>query len=325
VQNANVDYRQIVDRNNDVAEGQSSLLSRAVFRDVVRALAAPNHDNCLLRSASVRGGMASLRMNEVMGSLAVVLALISVGGAASAQNSAAWDGFYAGLGVGGASTNACSSSTLTGASIDPTSVTTFSGCPSGGIVGGIQIGENIQTKRLVWGVGADLDFSSSKVNNQSMKFAGPAPPAGSYGSAGRFSPKDFAIVGARIGYAGDLLMPFLRAGGAFALGSRNSSLNYTPVGAAVPNASFSEGKNFASTGWAAGGGVEIGLNGAWSIAAEYLHLSLGKGANSTTTCAGTAVACAAFAGISLDNTHNAFTSNIFRIGINYWFNYWDRP
>ncbi|HMI75868.1 MAG TPA: outer membrane beta-barrel protein [Steroidobacteraceae bacterium] len=263
-------------------------------------------------------------MNKVIGTLAAVLGLIFGRGIASAQNSFAWDGFYAGLGVGGASTNACSSSTLKGPSIDPTS-TTFSSCPSGGIVGGLQVGENFQTKRLVWGVGVDLNFMSSKDNNPTLTFAGAAPPAGSYGSAGRVSPKDLAIVGARIGYAGDLIMPFLRAGGAFALGSQNSSLNYTPAGATVPSASFSEGKNFASTGWAAGGGVEIGFYGAWSITAEYLHLSLGKGGNSTTTCTGTAVACTAFAGISLDNTHDAFTSNIFRIGINYWFNYWDKP
>jgi hypothetical protein len=71
--------------------------------------------------------------------------------------------------------------------------------------------------------------------------------------------------------------------------------------------------------------MEIGLNGAWSISAEYLHMNLGKGSSSTTTCAGAASACAAFAGISLDNTHNAFTANIFRIGVNYWFNYWDKP
>jgi outer membrane immunogenic protein len=262
-------------------------------------------------------------MHKIIGTLAAALVLTFGGGIASAQSGYAWDGFYAGLGVGGASTNACSNSTLKGPSIDPTS--TFSSCPSGGIVGGIQVGENFQTKRLVWGVGVDLDFMSAKDNNPTLTFAGPAPPAGRYGSAGRVSPKDLAIVGARIGYAGDLLMPFLRAGGAFALGSQNSSLNYTPVGAAGPIASFSEGKNFASTGWVAGGGVEIGFNGAWSITAEYLHLSLGKGGNSTTTCAGTAVACTAFAGISLDSTHDAFTSNIFRIGINYWFNYWDKP
>jgi outer membrane immunogenic protein len=263
-------------------------------------------------------------MNKVIGTLAAVLTLTAVGGGVSAQNNYAWDGFYAGLGVGGASTNACTSSTLKGASIDQTT-STFSSCPSGGMIGGLQLGENFQTNRLVWGIGADLDFMRFKDNNQTLRFSGAAPPAGTYASAGRFTPKNLAIVGARIGYAGDLVMPFLRAGGAFALGSQNRALNYTPAGAGVPNASFSEGKSFASSGWAAGGGVEFGFSGAWSLTAEYLHLSLGKGANSTTTCAGTAVACTAFAGISLDNTHDAFTSNMFRIGINYWFNYWDKP
>lgn len=274
--------------------------------------------------SSAGPGMAKLRMNKLVGTFAAVLTLTAVGGEVSAQNNYAWDGFYAGLGVGGASTHACASSTLKGASIDPTS-STFSSCPSGGIVGGLQIGDNFQTNRLIWGIGADLDFLRSKDNNPALSFSAAAPPAGTYGSAGRFSPKDFAIVGARIGYAGDQVMPFVRAGGAVALGSQNNSLNYTPVGAGVPNASFGEGKNFASTGWVAGGGVEIGLNGAWSVTAEYLHLSLGKGGNSTTTCTGPAAACSAFAGISLDNTHDGFTSNIFRIGINYWFNYWDKP
>jgi outer membrane immunogenic protein len=262
-------------------------------------------------------------MRKIIGS-AAVLTLTSITDAASAQNSAAWDGFYAGLGFGGSSIKACSSSALRGGGIDPTAAA-FSSCPSGGITGGLQIGENFQAKRLVWGIGADLDFLSSKDNNPTSIFAGAAPPAGTYGSAGRFSPKDFAIVGARIGYGGDLVLPFVRVGGVFTLGSKSSSLNYTPSGAAAPAASFDEGKNFASTGWVAGGGIEIGLNGAWSVTAEYLHMSLGKGASSTTTCAGTAAACAPFAGISLDSTHDGFTANIFRIGINYWFNYWDKP
>jgi outer membrane immunogenic protein len=263
-------------------------------------------------------------MQKVKGSLAAVLALTSIACEASAQNASAWDGFYAGIGVGGGSTKSCSSSTLTGAGIDP-STATFSSCPSGGTVGGIQIGENFQNKRLVWGVGADFDFSTSKANNPALKFTGAAPPAGTYGSAGKFSPKDFAILGARVGYGGTLLFPYLRAGGVFSLGSQNGSLNYVPPGAPAPTASFGEGKNFASTGWAGGGGVEIGLNGAWSITAEFLHMSLGKGSSSTTTCSGAAAACAPFAGISLDTTHDSFTTNIFRIGINYWFNYWDKP
>ena len=262
-------------------------------------------------------------MHKIAGSFAAVLIFTSIAGAASAQNTGAWDGFYAGLGIGGGSTKTCSTSTLTGAGIDPSSAT-FSSCPSGGTIGGIQIGDNFQTKRLVWGVGADFDFSTSKANNPALTFAGPAPPAGTYGSAGRFSPKDFAIIGARVGYGGDLLFPYLRAGGVFSLGSQNGSLNYVPPGAPA-TASFGEGKNFASTGWAAGGGIEIGLNGPWSITAEYLHLSLGKGSSSTTTCSGPAAACAPFAGISLDTTHDGFTQNIFRIGINYFFNYWDKP
>jgi hypothetical protein len=67
--------------------------------------------------------------------------------------------------------------------IAPSSAT-FSSCPSGGTIGGIQIGDNLQTNRLVWGVGADFDFSTSKANNPALTFAGPTPPAGTYGSAG---------------------------------------------------------------------------------------------------------------------------------------------
>ena len=42
---------------------------------------------------------------------------------------------------------------------------------------------------------------------------------------------------------------------------------------------------------------------------------------STGTLKPTASACAAFSGVSLDSTHNSFTANMFRIGINYWFWY----
>jgi opacity protein-like surface antigen len=264
------------------------------------------------------------KMHKVIGCLTAVVTLALSSGAASAQNASGWDGIYAGIGVGGGSTKSCSTSKLTGPGID-SSTATFSSCPSGGTVGGIQIGDNFQTKRLVWGVGLDFDFSTSNTNNPAFISTGAAPPAGTYGSAGKFSPKDFVIVGGRIGYGGDLLFPYLRAGGVFTLGSQSGSVNYVPPGAPVPTASFSEGKNFASTGWVAGGGVEIGLNGAWSITAEYLRMTLGKGSTSTTTCSGAAAACAPFAGISLDSTHDSFTTNIFRIGINYYFNYWDKP
>ena len=255
--------------------------------------------------------------------VAGVPTFILMAGVASAQNASAWDGFYFGASLGGESTNVCNSSILTGMSIDP-ATSSFTRCSSGGPLGGLQFGDNFQIKRLVLGIGADVVFSQAKDASSTLILSGSAPPPGIYTLSGKLSPKDFAIIGGRIGYGGDTLFPYLRAGAVVA-GSQSSALSFTPAGTTVPLASFGGGKNFNSSGWAAGAGAEIGLNGAWSISAEYLHMSLGKGSGSTTTCEGTAIACSAFAGVSLDNMHNGFTANIVRIGINYWFNYWDKP
>jgi outer membrane immunogenic protein len=255
--------------------------------------------------------------------LAVRPALVLMAGVASAQSTPSWDGFYLGASLGGENTNVCNSSILTGTNIDP-ATSTFSRCSSGGLVGGLQFGENFQIKRLVFGIGADLVISEAKSDSATLQFVGAAPPPGTYSLSGKLSPKNFAIVGGRIGYGGDLLFPYFRAG-AVVTSSQSSTLAFIPAGTSSPVASFDGGKNFNSTGWAAGAGAEIGLNRVWSISAEYLHMSLGKGSSSPSTCAGAASACSAFAGVSLDATHNTFTANIFRIGINYWFNYWDKP
>jgi outer membrane immunogenic protein len=255
--------------------------------------------------------------------LAVALTLVSLADESLAQSATPWDGFYLGASIGGENTNVCNRSVLTGLNIDP-ATSTFTSCSSGGLVGGLQFGENFQIARLVLGIGADLVFSRAKNDNPTLTLAGAEPPAGIYTLSGKLSPKDFALIGGRIGYGGNLVFPYLRAG-AVITSSESSTLAYTPAGSAMPAASFGGGRNFNSSGWAAGAGAEIGLNGAWSISAEYLHMRLGSGSNSTTTCAGAAGACAAFAGVSLENTHNAYTTNIVRVGINYWFNYWDKP
>src|SRR6266851_9910634 len=89
--------------------------------------------------------------------LAALLALASIAGVVSAQSDNPWNGVYVGANAGGTRNSACITSTLNGATIDPANGTNFSRCPGGGLVGGVQIGDNFQTKRLVWGVGADLD------------------------------------------------------------------------------------------------------------------------------------------------------------------------
>jgi opacity protein-like surface antigen len=255
--------------------------------------------------------------------LATLLALASIAGVASAQSDTPWNGVYTGVNAGGTGNSSCTRSTLNRAAVDSTGGANFSSCPSGGTVGGVQIGANFQTKRLVWGVGADFDVWSTKNSQQSLKYGAEVLPPGTYAYSGKLGPSDFIVVGPRIGYAGDVWLPYLRVGSIVTLGSRDNTLSYTAAGATKPTASFSGGKNLASTGWVAGAGAEIGLNGAWSITVDYLRANFGRGSNSISTCSGSASACAAFSGISLDSSHSAVTANIFRIGVNYWFGYWE--
>lgn len=244
-------------------------------------------------------------------------------GVASAQSDKPWNGVYAGVNAGGTRNNTCTRSTLNGAMTDAAGGASFSSCAGGGLVGGMQLGADFQTKRLVLGVEADVDVLTAKNASQSLKYAGTVLPPGTYASFGRLNPSDLAVIGPRIGYAGDLLLPYIRAGVVIASGAKDSTVNYTALGATKSVASFSGGKPFNSVGWAAGGGTEIGFNGPWSISVEYLHISLAGNSGSTTYCSGTADACAAFTDISLESTHKSFTTNVLRIGITYWFDYWD--
>jgi opacity protein-like surface antigen len=257
-------------------------------------------------------------------SVAAILALASFVDARRVQSAASWDGVYAGFNAGAGSNTTCDSRALSGAPIDPAIATVFYNrtCPNNDMfVGGVQIGDAFQYKRLVWSFGADFDARSAKNYDRSLKYTGNVLPPGTYAFSGKLSLNVFGSIGPRIGYAGDHWLPYLRVGAIITGGPRDSTLSYAPTGTAKPTASFSGGRNFASAGWVTGGGVELVLSGPWSISAEYVHASLGNGSNSIATCAGSVSACAAFSGISLDSAHNSFTANIFRIGINYWFGY----
>jgi outer membrane immunogenic protein len=243
--------------------------------------------------------------------------------AALAQSDKPWAGVYAGADLGGTGSATCANAALTGVSTDEVGGLSFSACPTSALVGGVQGGENFQTKRFVWGLGADLDIINVKRSSESLKSASGAFPSGTYTYSGRLSPSGLLMLGPRVGYAGDLLLPYLRAGGLTTVGGRNSSVSFTPAGTTKSTAPFSGGDNFSSTGWAAGGGSEIGLNGAWSISVDYLHLSFGGGAHATTSCSGGAAACSAFTDVALVSGHTGFHENMFRVGINHWFGYWD--
>jgi outer membrane immunogenic protein len=274
---------------------------------------------------SIFGGRRMTALLRALPAAVALFGLASKAGVAMAQSPTPWDGAYVGVSAGAAASNsACRNWASAGASnVSAASAFSYQSCAGDGFIGGLQAGDNFQTKRFMWGLGADLDAWSDRNRNPSLKYLGAVPPPGTYAISGKVGPNDFAVLGPHIGYAGDLMLPYLTVGAIITTGARNSTLSYTPIGAAKAAASFSGGRNVAAAGWVAGGGIEIGLNGAWSIKADYLHMNLGKGSNSIAACSGAASACAAFSGITLDTMSTGFTANLFRVGINYWFDYWN--
>jgi outer membrane immunogenic protein len=67
-------------------------------------------------------------------------------------------------------------------------------------------------------------------------------------------------------------------------------------------------------GWTAGAGVEIALNQAWSVKAEYLYVDLGSFSCQTQVVAG-GPGCSAVTTADVD-----FRTHLVRAGINYRFN-----
>ena len=270
-----------------------------------------------------------------------LLTLASTAGTAQAQDvySAStydWRGFYAGVNIGGAWNSTCNTWSLNSANpIPPALINAFYNrdCPNNGVfVGGAQIGYNFQHEQWVWGFGLDYDIWSAKDRNRSFAYVGSgapgALPSGTVNFSGKVSPNGFGILGPRIGYAVENWLPYFRIGSVLTGGSRTSSATYTEAGDSTPTSFFSGGKNFKSNGFGIGAGLDVALGDPWFLRAEYTHVNLGKGTNTATSCTPVgSAACAAFGSdaLELDNIHNSFTANIFRVGINYKFGHREAP
>lgn len=253
------------------------------------------------------------------------IALAGLSGVATAQSDKPWDGIYAGVNAGGTSSSICQNWTPSGASVGPATVGAFGNrnCSNGRtFAGGFQIGDNVQYQHLLLGLGAEFDVGTAGSQKETLKSTGGALPAGAYALSERLSPDGFVTLGPRIGYAGRQALAYLTAGAALAVGPNKSQFSFTPAGTGKSSALFDGGRNFAAAGWVAGGGAEWGLNGPWSISAEYFHLSFGRGGNAVAPCTGTASACAVLSNLSFESSHTGFSANAFRIGVNYWFGYW---
>ena len=183
-----------------------------------------------------------------------------------------WTGFYAGLNAG----YGFGSSEWSGGGV---------GSPDPkGFIGGAQIGYNLQTGYWVWGLEADIAYSTMDGTNIGT---------GTCAGAGCETKNTWFGTGrGRIGYAGwDRWMPYITGGAAF------GDVKMTAAnGGSVTETRF---------GWTAGGGVEYALWANWSTKLEYLYADLGTANCDAATC-----------GASTDVTYKA---HIVRLGVNYRF------
>lgn len=139
-----------------------------------------------------------------------------------------------------------------------------------GIAGGIQGGYNWQSGQLVLGVETDIQGSAANDTFAAYKFSNPW----------------FGTLRGRAGIAMNNVLIYATAGLAYG-------------GGRVDAFGLSELQN--SFGWAAGGGIEVGLTQNWSAKAEYLYIDLN--ANNYV----------------LTGTSNGIQSSMLRFGVNYRF------
>ena len=114
----------------------------------------------------------------------------------------------------------------------------------------------------------------------------------------------------------DNWLPYVRVGGVFTSGSHNSTASFTDANG---TASWSGSKNFKSNGFGAGFGSDVMIADNLFFRAEYNYISLGKGSTTVTSCSGSATTCNEFGQLELNNAHNKFTANLFRVGLAYKF------
>jgi outer membrane immunogenic protein len=178
-----------------------------------------------------------------------------------------WTGFYVGANVG-----------YGYGSSDWTGPVPASPSPKG-FVGGGQLGYNYQYSAFVFGLEADIDYSTIK--GDAPCALGTCTTKNSYIFTGR----------GRIGYAFDRFLPYITGGVAYG----NIKAEDTVLG----------GASGSKLGYALGAGLEYAFSGAWSVRAEYLYMDLGN------------FTCGAPCGGAAETV--SFKPSLIRLGVNYRF------
>ena len=238
----------------------------------------------------------------------------------------AWQGFYAGLNVGGVINDGSWNLTPSGCFLTNVACgggptlnpqRSFRGSlDHGGVLGGVQGGYNWHFAPS-WVLGVEADFDGGGVDSAGNLLTTPVG-APLVGSATRFVSQTQSYLGTVRGRLGWLVTPdlMLFGTGGFAYGNVNvsSGIAFT----STPDA-YAGKTSSVRTGYAAGGGAEYAINPQWSLKAEYLYVDLGtQGVNDA--CITPAV-CGPAVLNPPASYHTTVTDreHVIRVGINYHF------
>ena len=241
-------------------------------------------------------------MSKTLLIFAVAGGLLAAGGAAQAQTQgpADWSGVYLGLNGGWHWTDTDSRDSvttvnqLTGVSagagtvnVPSTSFNSRRGGRGDGFMGGGQVGFNVQSGGLVWGLEGDFDGVDGRRRDRS-DYSLPATnlTTGSTVAIRRYSDARWvSTIRGRVGFALDRALIYGTGGLAIADLRQAADYTYAPtvtsaVAAANPGVSYgpyASGGGYSATraGWTAGAGVEFLLTRNVTVGAEYRHTDIG--------------------------------------------------
>jgi outer membrane immunogenic protein len=168
-----------------------------------------------------------------------------------------WNGFYAGVNLGGAWASDTVVQSNLAAPFSNTKVT------SSGVVGGGQLGFN-WVAMPNWLLGIEADVSGADLNGTAT-----------YNNRAQFNEKvdAFGTVRGRLGYVANSWLFYGTGGFAWS----DDAFTRTQVSATAtttPPLGDVRTNSPTRTGWAAGGGIEYGFARNWTARVEYLHLDL---------------------------------------------------
>jgi outer membrane immunogenic protein len=173
-----------------------------------------------------------------------------------------WTGIYIGGQIGYAW--GTGSNNFNGSLPDGTFISTSAGGTPSGVIGGANVGYNLQINQWVLGLEGSVDGTSLS-NTAVASF-----PDGSSVSANSTADIQGSIRG-RLGIAWDRALIYATGGVAF--GGFNSNINLSdPTDGIFTNGSTSSTR----VGWTVGGGIQYAVTNNWSIRAEYRYTDFGS-------------------------------------------------